>query len=126
MNLPPDDIYAAFAGWSAEHEEIHQSDWDSLQEPQQRNLLVLQRRMQDLHCEDVEPNLVGSFFGDRVLVATATREGNAGIAIADEQRVAWFAQTANCRPLGPEEAYCIYKGRKLLEAFNRTQPDDDS
>jgi hypothetical protein len=41
-----------------------------------------------------------------------------GVAIADNDRTYWWPQGASRRPIGPVEAYCIYKGRKLLKAFN--------
>ena len=117
-DLPPDDIYAAFAGWQAEHEEIHEADAESLDERQRIDVSRLQRALTDEGCEAVQPQALGFFFGDRVLVATALRDGTPGVAVADSEHTYWWPQGATRRPIGPVEAYCIYKGRKLLQAFN--------
>jgi len=61
---------------------------------------------------------MGYFFGDKALVATASREGVAGVAVADFSDTLFFPQKHRRRPLGIEEAYSIYKGRRLLKAFN--------
>ena len=62
---------------------------------------------------------MGYLFGDKALVALAKRQEATGVAIADAQDTDFFPQRNVQRPVGPDEAYCIYKGRKLLKAFNR-------
>jgi hypothetical protein len=42
-----------------------------------------------------------------------------GIAIVDTQSIGFFPHRHSRRPLGVDEAYSIYKGRKLLKVFNR-------
>jgi hypothetical protein len=42
-----------------------------------------------------------------------------GVAVVDFKDSLFFPQRHNRRPIGVEEAYSIYKGRKLLKAFNR-------
>jgi hypothetical protein len=41
------------------------------------------------------------------------------VAVVDFQDTLFFAEKHRPRPLGVEETYCIYKGRKLLKTFNR-------
>jgi hypothetical protein len=38
--------------------------------------------------------------------------------VADFKAIAFFPERHRQRPIRGEEAYCIYKGRKLLAAFN--------
>jgi hypothetical protein len=118
-DLPPDDIYAAFAGWQAVHDEITETDVDRLDERGRAAVARLERVLADEDYEKIEPQILGAFFGDEVLVATAMRGQMPGVAVVDSQRHAWWPRGANRRPIGLEEAYCIYKGRKLLEAFGK-------
>jgi hypothetical protein len=116
--LSPEEIYAAFAGWQAEHAEIFEFELHRLSEARQRDLAQLERVLQLGGYRQVRPQILGSFFGDRVLAAQAERDGLPGIAVTDAQRVQWHAQPPSGCALGPAEAYAIYKGRRLLEAFN--------
>ena len=43
-DLPPDDIYAVFAGWQVEHEEIYELDASQLTVPQRLEVVRLERR----------------------------------------------------------------------------------
>ena len=118
QDLPPDDIYAAFAGWHAEHDDIYQRDVDDLVEAQRVEVARLERRLRDDRFTDVQPVQLGMFLGDRVLVAKAHREGHAGIAVTDGRDALWFALRNPERPITAHEAICIYKGRRLLREFN--------
>jgi hypothetical protein len=117
-DLPPGDIYAAFAGWQAEHEEIFEVAPDRLTASLQRDVDHLERRLREAGLENMHPVTVGSFFGDTVLVAAAEREGVPGYVVVDSEEIDWRPTAQRARPLGPEEVYAIYKGRKLLKAFN--------
>ena len=118
-DLPPDDIYAVYAGWQAEHEEIREYDVARLSQSEKLEVQRLTRRLHDAGYEPIEPQIMGYFFGEKALVATAAREGVPGVAVADFQDIAFFPQRHSQRPLGPREAYSLYKGRKLLKTFNR-------
>ncbi len=117
-DLPPRDIYAAYAGWSVEdasmnetsREQFSPEQWDQAQEAEE------QLRQQGL--EDVQVVKLGSFYGQPVAVAVARRSGQLGTAVWDGQQLLWFPATRRTRSLGPEEAWNIYKGRRLLDAFN--------
>jgi len=117
-DLPPDDIYAAFAGWHAKHKEIVEIDAEHANDAQRTDIARLERRLGDEGYAAIQPVTLGLFFGDRTLVAEAVREGAPGHAVVDAERTYWFARGVNRSPLGPHEAYCIYKGRKLLQFFN--------
>lgn len=118
-DLPPNDIYAAFAGWHAKHDEIVEVDVAHLNDVQRSDVARLERRLRDEGYDAIHPLTLGVFFGDKSLVAEAVREGASGVAVVDTEQTSWFARGANSRPLGTHEACCIYKGRKLLQFFNR-------
>lgn len=117
-DLPPDDIYAAFAGWQAEHEDLYEVEAAQLSPAAAREAERLVRRLGDAGYEEIEPVKLGFFFGDRVLIARAVRDGVSGCAVVDAQDIDWRPAGTRLRPLGPDEVYSIYKGRKLLKAFN--------
>ena len=60
---------------------------------------------------------MGSFFGDEVVVAAAQLDGQQGLVVCDQQGEAWFPVTTD-HPLSVEDTLNIYKGRRLLGAFN--------
>jgi hypothetical protein len=116
-DLPPHDIYAVYAGWQAEHEEIREYDVARLSKSEQLEIVRLTRRLHDAGYEEIEPQQMGYFFGDKALVAIASRGEVKGVAVVDFDEIVYFPERPR-RPLGVREAYSIYKGRKLLKAFN--------
>jgi hypothetical protein len=117
-DLSPDDIYAAFACWQAQHEGIREYDVPRLSQSEQLEVERLKRRLHDAGYANIEPQTMGYFFSDKALVALCEREGVAGVAVADFQEIVFFPRRGGARSLGPGEVYCIYKGRKLLKTFN--------
>jgi len=118
LDLPVADIYATFAGWHAQHEDIHEREVNELTEAQRVDVARLERRLRDEGYDAIQPTLWGMFLGDRVLVARATRSGQSGVAVTDLQESLWFPAHHRERSIGPAEALCIYKGRRLLGSFN--------
>lgn len=118
QDLPPEDIYAAFAGWHVDSDEIHEVDLTSRQAAVIDHVDRLMKRINDAGCFDVTPLILGFFFGDRYLVASAERQGNRVIVVADERDIQWHALGNPQRPIGAAEGAAIYKGRRLLRAFN--------
>lgn len=116
--LPVDDLYAAFAGWYAEHDEIYEVGAEQWDAAQQLEVARLQRRMHDDGLEEIRPLRLGYFLGDTALIAQAERDGTAGAAVADSLQIHWLPRSNQQRPPGPEVAYSIYKGRKFLRQFN--------
>ncbi len=117
-NLPTGDIYAIFAGWQAEHEDIREMDVERLSDAQRVDVSRLERRARDAGYTNISPVTLGFFFGDRVLVASARHEGNEGMITVDAEDVVWHSSTTSVRPLGAHELWCWYKGKKLLSTFN--------
>ena len=117
-DLPPDDIYSAYAGWQAEHEEIFELEIDRLDDRQRSDVQFLEQKLGVEGFRDIEPVALGFFFGEIALVATARRQDTIGSAIADMQEIFWYPAVTGPRPIRPEDAYSIYKGRKLIQQFN--------
>lgn len=115
--LALDDAYAAFAGWQAEHDEIYQlpaaSALQSHQPLVQHSLNLLEQH--DFSSPEVE--LLGHFFGEWLLVISAHSEHGEGFAITDGQTLNWFGNHDD-HPVSAEFAYMVYRGRRVLRAFN--------
>ncbi len=125
-DLPATQQIAAFAGWHAEHPEILEREPDLEDLEQSRHWAQIEQQLEQAGILDIEPALVGDFFGQCFYVARGTRGAQPGTAIVgyDEQRGAppvllyWCPQGNVARPIGPEMAYTIFKGERLLETFN--------
>ena len=123
--LPFDEVYALFAGLQAEHEEILEQDVRDLAPGHLPDIARLERRLKDRGLEQIQPLKFGSFFGEKVLVARAQAGAITGIAVADSLEVLWRPDDSRPRPLGADECHAIYRGRKLLGAFNEGFVADD-
>jgi hypothetical protein len=117
-DLPPNDIYAAYAGWHVEHDSIYETPIEALPAAQRIEQARFERRLREAGFEDIQSTTLGHFFGDLVLVARAARHGVGGMAVIDAQDLEWYPHRSQRHPLGPFEAFCLYKGRRLLRAFN--------
>jgi hypothetical protein len=117
-DLPPDDIYAAYAGYQAEHEEIFDVDVEHLSRSEKLEAARLEHRLHDAGFGAIQPAFMGYFFDAKALTAFCTKEGLPGTAVVDFEEAHFYPARSERRAIGPREAYCIYKGRKLLRAFN--------
>ncbi len=125
-HLETPDLYACFAGWHCTHDEIIEM---SIPQARLQRPGLVERLMARLSCEqidghsinDIEPVFLGLFMGEEVLVASGRQEGKQGTYIVDRDDVAWFAPHAEESAARDELAYCIYKGRRLLSAFNQPE-----
>lgn len=117
-DLPPADIYAAYAGWSAEHEEIRETAADHLPDELLGQWRAAQRDIASHGFEQIELVKLGQFFGELHWVATAHRGQQQGVLIADPPRVEWHPRSGGRHAPGPDDRYLIHKGKKLLQAFN--------
>ena len=111
------DIYAAFAGWQAEHEDVFEMDVKRLPDSEQRFVDALNRRVALGGYQEVTALRLGSFFGEKILIASARKSDVLGVVVADAQHVYWYPRR-NQNSIPAEIAYSIYKGRRLLKAFN--------
>ena len=117
-DLPPGDIYAAFAGWQAEHAEIKEYDAENLSRTGRTEVARLERRLHDAGYEAIVPRVFGEFFGVKSLVAECSQAKLAGVCVVDMDDILFFPARRPSRSIGAREAWCIYKGRKLLRTFN--------
>jgi hypothetical protein len=117
-DLPPDDIYAAFAGWQTEHADLQETAAEVLPQWKRKSIESRLAPWSAEGYQDLELVKVGHFFGDEILVASARRGGVGGTLVIDAEQVTWYPAGSARRPIGPNEAYYIHKGRKLLKTFN--------
>ncbi len=117
-DLPSSDIYAIYAGWHAEHEEIQQQDVTQLDHSQKMEVEPFEQILSRSGYQDIELHTWGSFLGDPVLVAKVKQDGAAGVAIVDSSDIFWHPHQPGPRPLTADDVYNLYKGRKLMQAFN--------
>lgn len=113
-----DDVYALFAGWSAEHEDIFRIEIDTDNEAQQTEISRHLRRLSDLGHENVTSLFLGSFFGERSLVAHSQLGNETGHVVVNHDLDSWFPERQFPFRSFPESIYDLYKGRKLLRTFN--------
>ena len=117
--LPLDDVYAIFAGWQAEHPDIREVPAANLNDAHQAIADNIKQRLafEGVHIDQLVA--LGLFLGDPAIIATARQDGTVGAIVAGLTDAAWFPHDgASPRPLGPNEAWNIWKGRRLLKAFN--------
>lgn len=118
-DLPPDDIYAMYAGWSAEHASIRETPVEQLDGQSRTFMDELAGQLANMGYTHIRPIKLGQFFGQQIPVYVAKYEDKPGVAMVEGGRVHWVPAGNSSRPLGPHEAYDMLKGRKLMEAFNR-------
>lgn len=119
-DLPPPDIYAFYAGWHADHEDIKEVSADEAMRAFPADAAKLQRQAAEAGLT-LQLHKLGLFFGDKVLVGVGERHGVTGSAVVDDGTVSFYPFGGKRAPIGPDEAYEIYKGRRLLGSFNRQQ-----
>lgn len=117
--LAPSEIYAAFAGWQAEHEEIQELEIDPANPHQATEVERYTRRLSDQGFTEIEPSFIGLFFGERSLIARVKFEGRPGFGVVSDAEIHWIPQVDSNRGLSAEVAYAIYKGKRLLRTFNQ-------
>ena len=117
-DLPMENIYAAYAGGQAEHEEILELELDQLSRQQQGDCRHLRQLIEDAGYDQIEASMLGIFFGEPVLMATASKDHCPGTVVADRLNLYWYPHGSKTRPLSAADAYAIYKGRNMLEMFN--------
>lgn len=117
-NLPTDDIYAAFAGWHVEHDEIYEVPATQLNRAQRIELEKLSDLLNSEGIEQLAPIALAFFIGEVSLVAVGQRESQQVVAITDGSELLCFQTSPNPKSMSPEVALCIFRGRKMLRTFN--------
>ncbi|PQO44896.1 HEAT repeat domain-containing protein [Blastopirellula marina] len=122
-SLPIQDIYAAFAGWQAEHAEVFELEPNKWQPNQAQLAENLRQRVEQEGYESPQVAMLGFFFGDVRMIAGTRREGQAGTVVADMRETTFYPAGESRHPIGPREAYFIHTGREYLHAFNKERPE---
>jgi len=117
LHLSTDDLYAYFAGLVVAHTDIFEMPADDLDSQAQIQAGRYQQRLEEAGYEDVKPVTFGFFFEHQALAATACKDDRHGVVVVDKVGILWFPQTSLSRTLTADDAYHIYKGRKLFESF---------
>lgn len=117
-DMPVDDIYALFAGWHVQHEDIFEVDAHLLSESQRVDVARLERRFRDAGYDGIRPAMLCYFFSEKSLVARVRRGGVEGVALAAADDVLWFPANRGPRSLTPSDVVCLHRGRRLLREFN--------
>ncbi len=117
-DLPPEDIYAVYAGWHAEHKDIFTVPASELNEAQRRLVEPLQAYLERHDYEDIQPALLGFFLEEIAAVFTASRGGVACVAVTDGLETMDLPVAGRLRPVNPDDLFHLYKGRKMLRTFN--------
>lgn len=115
--LELDDLFAAFAGWQAEHPEIYELAGPAAEQAHpelvQRTLKLLRER----NFHELNLELVGHFFGEWIAVVAAQTDNSSGFALVNNSTIHWFGNHEE-QPVSASFAYMIYRGRRMLQAFN--------
>ncbi len=117
-----DDIYAAFAGWHAVHDDIYEISLDECEQRHPGWISRITDRLQDQSYIDLQPEFVGVFMESRFLVAAAQQHETDGFVIAAENITNWFANSEHSSQVNAEWAYMVYRGRLILKTFNSFEP----
>lgn len=116
--LETEDMFAAFAGWHCEHEDIFEVPAAMLNTAQRREADAITTKLDQQDFTQIELQALTFLLGEIAVVALAENEGVKKIVVADDSELI-------CLPVGqgptaytPTLALAIYRGRKLLRTFN--------
>ncbi len=117
-NLPVDDIYAAFAGWHAEHDEIYElppNQWNAAQRREAERLVEF---LEEQQLADVGVEALTFFLGELAIAGRATQAGKPLCVVSDGFETLCYPTHAGPSSMTLDVALCIFRGRKLLRTFN--------
>jgi hypothetical protein len=117
-SLPTDDVYAAFAGWQAEHEDIYEIPMQLLSPAQRSEADRLLAHLENHELEIVEALGLTFFLGEVAVLAIVKRGDKRASAITDGLELFHQPLTDSPTSLTPDILLAIYRGRKLLRTFN--------
>lgn len=117
-DLPQDDIYAIYAGWHVDHDEIFTVPANQLNDAQRRIVETFQVHLDRLGYEDVKNELLGFFLDETAGVFEATRNGKPCVVVTDGLETIDQPTAGRMRPLQSSDLFNLYKGRKMLRTFN--------
>ena len=115
--LSVDDLYAYFAGKIVSHTDIFEMPADDLDSQAQVKTTKYQQLLQEAGYEEVSASTFGFFFEYQALAGTARKGDQFGVVVIDDAGILWFQHTSKQRAMTADDAYYVYKGRKLFESF---------
>ena len=116
--LSIDDIYAAYAGWHAEHPDIFTvptAHWNAAQKRITEPLIEHLRRE---GFENIQPQSLCFLLDEHAIACTAEHDEKSCVVITDGLETIDYITVGRPRPLGPQDLWNLYKGRKMLRTFN--------
>lgn len=117
-SLEIDDVYAVFAGWQAEHEDIYEVPAARFNAAQQGEASRLLDAPDHEGIEDLNPLALTFFFGERAVLASGTRDGQSVCTVSDGLETVTVPSDNRPTSLSPDLILALYRGRKLLRHFN--------
>ncbi len=116
--LETDDVYAVFAGWQAEHEDIYEVPANRFNSAQQSEASRLLDAPDHDGIEDLKALALTFFFGERAVLATGTRDGQPVCTVSDGLETVTVPSDGRPTSLSPDLVLALFRGRKLLRHFN--------
>jgi hypothetical protein len=117
-DLPEDDIYAIYAGWHAEHDEIFSIAPELLNPAQRRIVQPLEDFLHREGFENLLVELLGFFLDEQAAVFSGVRDNVRHRIITDGLETIDHVIDGRLRPLSANDIFHLYKGRKMLRTFN--------
>lgn len=117
-DMQVDDIYAVYAGWQAEHDEIFTVPATQLNAGQLRVVEEFKIHLDRAGYEDLKPQMLGVFLDEHAAVYSATREAKPCMVLTDGLESVHIPTAGRARPLEAVDLWNLYKGRKMLRTFN--------
>lgn len=117
-DLPIDDIYAIYAGWHAEHDDIFSIAAGSFNAGQQRVVDELAIHLERGDYEELKAELFGVLLDEHAAAFIGSRTGKPVRVITDGLETIALPIEGRMRPLQASDLWNLYKGRKMLRTFN--------
>jgi hypothetical protein len=117
-DLPNDDIYAVYAGWQAEHDEIFTVPATTWNAAQKRLATPLIDTLDRQGFENIDPQMLCFFLDEHALVCQATRHDTQCVVVTDGLETIDFSTQGRLRPMTNDDAWFLYLGRRMLRTFN--------
>ena len=123
QHLTPEDCYALFAGWQTTHEEIFHVGYEKAAASFGSEMRRLESLLNDELLDDQNVETAASFFGEIVLIATGSQNGQPGTAVVDQNEASWISAGNAAARIDWELAFALWRGRRLLATFNHQDQD---
>ncbi len=117
-DMQADDIYAIYAGWQAEHDDIFAIAVSQFNAGQKRVVEDLRVHLDRTGYENLLPELFGVFLDEHAAVFNAMREAKPCRVLTDGLETVHIPVAGRSRPLQALDLWNLFKGRKILRTFN--------